>query len=43
MIPLDHRVIFGLVIAFTIRFAITWWFLKLWWAYRPSKSAGDSK
>jgi hypothetical protein len=37
----DHRLIPILPIAFAIRFAMTWWFLKLWWTHRPSNQAQE--
>jgi hypothetical protein len=35
----DHRLIFVIPLAFTIRFAVTWWFFRLWWVSRPSARA----
>jgi hypothetical protein len=39
----DHRLIPILLIAFLIRFAVTWLFLKLWWTHRASTQPQNSK
>jgi hypothetical protein len=39
----DHRMIFPMVLAFTIRIAMICWFFSLWLKYRPIKSEKDSE
>jgi hypothetical protein len=39
----DHRLMFVIPLAFIIRFAVTWWFFKLWWGSRPSAQRENSK
>ena len=35
----DHKMIAIALLAFTIRFAVTAWFIKLWWSYRESSTS----
>jgi hypothetical protein len=37
----DHRLIPIIPVAFAIRFAVIWWFFKLWWRYRPNADSGS--
>ena len=37
MVHSDHRLWFVPFISFPIHFGMIWFFLKLWWDYRPEK------
>ena len=43
LVRLDRKLILILPIAWAIRLAITWWFLRTWWTLRPSKNLQISK